>query len=135
MSKESLESYLANLQFFSKVQIINDDHPVDQSDKDKFDIFLKMDFLDTSFFEPYCIFTLMIIPCTPPVKWVLTIEATDKKNNTKKYTLKEDAVMVTWLFGFLLPGSNKSEVKSQDLKENMLNNLIIKLNEDGLIGF
>ena len=39
MSKESLESYLANLQFFSKVQIINDDHPVDQSDKDKFDIF------------------------------------------------------------------------------------------------
>lgn len=134
MNKNDLINYFLGLNLFKKVEIVDGFEYVNKDISSSYDLHLELDFISGGFFEAWCLMTLLIVPCTPPVEWVLGAKIGGKKINPEKtYILKESATEIVWALGPLVPGFGKGELKEKDLKINMLNNLINKLLEDKVI--
>ena len=131
LSKKDLEEYFTKSGFFSQIEVIEE---YESSEKNNSDLIIEMDYIAGGFFEPYCIFTLAIIPCTPPQNSALAIKVTNNKTNmVKTYFFKEEATQITWALGFLIPNSGHANDKIKDLHENILNNLMTSLKDDLMI--
>lgn len=85
-------------------------------------------------YEPYCIVFLTIIPCTPPMKWLVGIRVKDNKGNIiKDYMVKEDAFEIYWVFGLLhKPDVPDGDVR-RDLLRNAFTNILDNIQKDGYI--
>lgn len=86
------------------------------------------------FFEPYCIFFLAVIPCTPPYQWTLGARASDSnKTKLKDYIVNESAFGMFWL-PFLNPKFwDQSTSVELELLTNAFKNLMLELKNDRLI--
>lgn len=132
LNREELETFFRSSKMFNEVKVIESFSEI--QNKSNYDLNLEINFTSDNFFEPYCLVTLTIIPCTPPERWILAAKVTDlKHNNEKKYLLKEDAMIITWIFGFLFSGSGKSDNLENDLLKNMLINLTANMKDDKIL--
>lgn len=130
-------------------QLVFDDAPVGEFKRDSskieeffptsppnknWDVKLRIGFDSWGFFEPYCLLFLTILPCTPPVNWALGMQAIGKDGKVLgTYFVKEEAMEVTWLFGFLLAGAASGKKKESELFQNMLNNVFSKMRADNVL--
>lgn len=105
-------------------------HAIDEAHSLKFFVTYRSE----GYFHPYCLLTLTIIPCTPPIHWTLTVDAARPNDASRAtYSTKEDAFEITWLLGFLLSGAGKSNVKYQELRQNMVNHILMKMRADNVL--
>lgn len=99
----------------------------------KSDLKMKIAFETWGFFEPYCIFTLAVIPCTPPFNVLLSVQVQSADNKVLgTYYVKEEALMIVWALGFLLPAAENFEVKEKQVIANLFNHILQKMQHDGL---
>ena len=133
LKADLLRLYFKNLGQFSEVEVTGDYEYVSLEKSSKYDLHIEFDFVSSGFYHPYCILTLAIIPCTPPLHWTLGVLVTKSNEKVaKSYLIKENALQVTWALGPLFSGFGRQENKIKNLKENMLNNFMVKMLEDGI---
>ncbi len=82
------------------------------------------------FFEPYCILTLAILPCTPPLIELLSVKVLKGDKVLGVYSIIENATEISWAFGFLLPAADRQEIKYQMVLANLWSHLILQMEKD-----
>ncbi|MBI2522467.1 MAG: hypothetical protein HYV97_18750 [Bdellovibrio sp.] len=134
MKASDLKDYFLSLNLFKKVDVLDEYSFVTNETMALYDLSLEFNFGSGGFFEPYCLLTLVILPCTPPISLALGAKVGGRNANANRtYLFKEEATKIVWALGPLVPGFGRDEVKVKELQVNMLNHLISKLFEDKLI--
>lgn len=98
------------------------------------DLIMKISYETWGFFEMHCIVLLGVLPCTPPLNVLLSVQIVSPDNKILgTYYVREEATEIIWAFGFLLPRADYEEVKVNQVVANMFNHILIKMQNDRLL--
>jgi hypothetical protein len=128
LPKDALQLYFMSLGHFRDVRVIEDFAYASPDLIKNYDIHLELDFVSAGYFHPFCLITLAFIPCTPQADWALGAAFNSKESDRQVYLIREQAMEITWALGPLFPNTfGERKVRQEELKSNMLNNLIWEL--------
>lgn len=123
--QENIKKPLVDSNYFSEVFF---------EEIENYDLKFKLRHIVSGFYEPYCIFTLMLLPCTPPLEYAIAVKVEDKKGNTLgKYFYKEDAVTMGWTPGLLIPYFHDKRNKPDAVIQNIYHYLLKDLKRDNIL--
>jgi hypothetical protein len=117
----------------NQIKKFTDFFPIKAENKSQYDLEFQVVFKSYGFFEPYCLLFLTILPCTPPIDWIVGIRVNDHSGKfIKDYVVHESAREIYWLFGILKPNVPDGDIR-RDLLRNALSNILVDIHQDGII--